>query len=287
MYGVIASVANGLLAGCIYGLAGVGLTLIFGVMRIINLAHGAMIALGMFSLYFLSSYLGWNPYAAAPAALALGFVVGMALYWVAVHRVIDQAELMSLLATFAVSMIVIGLGTVLLSTSPYNVQFSLPGLAFHGYTIPGHHILAAAAAIVIAAVLYFVLYYTRLGKAIRAVADNREAAELMGIPSARVLAIAFGIGTAIASVSGALIATLFPFTVLSGGGYELKSFVVTVLGGLGNPAGALLGGLLIGAIEGSVAPFVSVSWTPVIEFSLFVLILIVFPRGLFRIGGGR
>ena len=135
--------------------------------------------------------------------------------------------------------------------------------------------------------LYFVLYYTRLGKAIRAVADNREAAELMGIPSARVLAIAFGIGTAIASVSGALIATLFPFTVLSGGGYELKSFVVTVLGGLGNPAGALLGGLLIGAIEGSVAPFVSVSWTPVIEFSLFVLILIVFPRGLFRIGGGR
>ena len=75
--------------------------------------------------------------------------------------------------------------------------------------------------------------------------------------------------------------------MLSGGGYELKSFVVTVLGGLGNPAGALLGGLLIGAIEGSVAPFVSVSWTPVIEFSLFVLILIVFPRGLFRIGGGR
>ncbi len=88
-------------------------------------------------------------------------------------------------------------------------------------------------------------------------------------------------------MAGGLIATLFPFTILSGGGYELKSFVVTVLGGLGNPAGALLGGLLLGFIEGAVSPFVAVSWTPVIEFSLFVLILIAFPMGLFRVGRGR
>ncbi len=90
-----------------------------------------------------------------------------------------------------------------------------------------------------------------------------------------------------AGAAGALIATLFPFTILSGGGYELKSFVVTVLGGLGNPAGALLGGILLGLIEGGVAPFVDVSWTPVIEFTLFVLILLAFPSGLFRIGKGR
>jgi branched-subunit amino acid ABC-type transport system permease component len=123
--------------------------------------------------------------------------------------------------------------------------------------------------------------HTLLGKAIRAVASNREAAELMGIPSNRVLAIAFGLGIALAAVAGGLIATLFPFTILSGGEYQLKSFVVTVLGGLGNPAGALLGGLLLGLVEGGVTPFMAVSWTPVIEFGLFVLVLIAFPHGLF------
>ncbi|MGD8709057.1 MAG: branched-chain amino acid ABC transporter permease [Ectothiorhodospiraceae bacterium] len=287
MYGILASVLNGLLVGAIYGLAGVGLTLIFGVMKVINLAHGAMIALGMFGLYFLAGYLGWNAYASVPVVMAGGFLLGVGVYWIAVHRVIGRAELMSLLATFAVSMMVIGLGTAAWSTTPFNVHVSVPGVSFHGYTIPGNHILAAALAILVAAALYGFLYYTRLGKGIRAVANNREAAELMGIPSSRVLAIAFGLGIAIAAVAGALIATLFPFTILSGAGYELKSFVVTVLGGLGNPAGALLGGLLLGLIEGSVTPFISVSWTPVVEFTLFVLILIFFPQGLFRVGKGR
>ena len=103
----------------------------------------------------------------------------------------------------------------------------------------------------------------------------------MGIPSSQVLARAFGLGIAIAAVAGGLIATLFPFTVLSGSDYQLKSFVVTVLGGLGNPTGALAGGILLGLIEGGVTPFIAVSWIPVIEFALFVLILIAFPNGLF------
>jgi len=285
--GVLVSVINGLLVGAIYGLAAIGLTLIFGVMNVINLAHGAMIALGMFALYFITTGIGLSPYLALPVVFAGGFIVGVVVFWVAVHRVIGRAELMSLLATFAVSMMVVGLGTAAWSTSPYNVQVHLPGLTLGRYTIPGNHIVAAVAAVAIAALLYGFLYYSRLGKAIRAVASNRQAAELMGIPSAKVLAIAFGIGIAIAAVAGALIATLFPFTILSGANYELKSFVVTVLGGLGNPAGALLGGLLLGLIEGSVTPFVSGSWTPVIEFTLFVLILIAFPRGLFRVGRGR
>ena len=287
MTGIIVSILNGLLLGAVYGLAAIGLTLIFGVMKVINLAHGAMIALGMFALYFLTSGAGFNPYLGLPVVAVGGFLVGVCVYWIAVHHVIGRAELMSLLATFAVNMIVIGLGTAAWSTSPYNVQLSIPGVVIGAYTIPGNHIVAAVAAILVAGALYLFMYHTRLGKAIRAVASNRQAAELMGIPSSRVLAIAFGLGIGIAAVAGGLIATLFPFTILSGGGYELKSFVVTVLGGLGNPAGALLGGLLLGFIEGAVSPFVAVSWTPVIEFSLFVLILIAFPMGLFRVGRGR
>jgi branched-subunit amino acid ABC-type transport system permease component len=141
--------------------------------------------------------------------------------------------------------------------------------------------MAAIFAAIIAGLLYLLLYRTRTGKAMRAVANNREAAELNGIPTAQILASAFGLGVALAAVSGTLIATLFPFTVLSGEAYQLKSFVVTVLGGLGNPAGALLGGVALGLVEGLATPFLPVSWIPVIEFGLFVLCLIAFPRGIF------
>ncbi|HHJ07316.1 MAG TPA: branched-chain amino acid ABC transporter permease, partial [Anaerolineae bacterium] len=112
----------------------------------------------------------------------------------------------------------------------------------------------------------------------------RAAAELMGIPSTRILALTFGIGTMLAMISGGLISTFFSFNILSGGTYELKSFVIVVMGGLGNPTGALIGGLILGALEGVVPTFMPVSWVPVIEFVLFVLILMYRPKGLL---GGR
>lgn len=280
---ILASVIDGVLIGAVYGLAAMGLTLIWGVMKVINLAHGIIIVLGMFALYFLAAALGFPPYGVVPIVIALGLVFGVGLYWIAVHRIIGRPELMSLLATFAVNMVLVGLGTALWSTSPYNVPVSLPGLTWRGYTFTGTHIMAAVLAAVIAGLLYLLLYRTRIGKAIRAVAGNREAAELSGIPTRRILAAAFGLGVALAAVSGTLIATMFPFTVLSGESYQLKSFVVTVLGGLGNPAGALLGGIALGLVEGLATPFMPVSWIPIIEFGLFVLCLIAFPRGIFAL----
>ena len=281
MIGVLASIVDGVLVGAVYGLAAMGLTLIWGVMNVINLAHGAIIVFGMFGLYFLAAALGISAYAAIPGVLIVGFLLGVALYWIAVHRVIGQAELMSLLSTFAVNMVLIGLGTALFSTSPYNIPVSLPGVTWQSYTFTGTHIMAAVIAVAIAGLLYLLLYRTRIGKAIRAVSGNRGAAELCGIPTRQVLALAFGLGVALAGVSGTLIATLFPFTILSGEAYQLKSFVVTVLGGLGNPAGALLGGIALGLLEGIVTPFMPVSWTPIIEFALFVVVLIAYPRGIF------
>jgi branched-chain amino acid transport system permease protein len=281
MIGVIASLIDGVLVGAVYGLAAMGLTLIWGVMNVINLTHGATIVLGMFALYFLASALGLPPYGAVPVTMAVGFVVGVMVYWIAVHRVIGRTHLMSLLSTFAMNMVLIGLGTALFSTSPYNVPVALPGITWRGYTFTGTHVVAAALALLIAGLLYLLLHRTRIGKAIRAVADNREAAELNGIPTTQVLSFAFGLGVALAAVSGTLIATLFPFNVLSGGAYELKSFVVTVLGGMGNPVGALIGGVALGLIEGAATPFMPVSWTAVIEFVLFIAVLILFPRGVF------
>ncbi|HVA39086.1 MAG TPA: branched-chain amino acid ABC transporter permease [Candidatus Binataceae bacterium] len=283
MYGVIASIIDGILVGSVYGLAAMGLTLIWGVMDVVNLTHGSIIVAGMFGLYLLTSALGLPAYAALPPILIAGFFLGLVLYWVAVHRMIGRPPLMSLLSTFSVNLVLIGFGTALWGTVLFNVPVSLPGVTWQRYTFPGTHILAAVLTAVIAGALYVFLRRTRLGKAIRAVAGNRDAAELMGIPTTHVLSLAFALGVALAGVSGTLIATLFPFTLLSGDSYQLKSFVVTVLGGLGNPAGALLGGIALGLVEGLVTPFIPVSWTLVIEFALFVVVLVAFPGGIFAL----
>ncbi|MFZ3214213.1 MAG: branched-chain amino acid ABC transporter permease [Terriglobales bacterium] len=281
MSGILASMIDGLLVGAVYGLAAMGLSLIWGVMDVINLTHGSVIALGMFAMYLLFAAIATNAYVLLLPVIAIGLVLGTVIYWISVHRVVGQPMLMSLLSTFAVNMMVIGIGTAVWSTSPYNVNFSLPGITLGAYTFTGNHIAAAIAAVVIALALQWFLYHTRTGKAIRAVADNREAAELMGISTTLVLTIAFAIGIALAMTSGALVSTLFPFTILSGAVYQLKSFVVTVLAGLGKPFGALIAGVLLGLLEGVVTPFIAVSWIPLIEFGLFVIVLVAFPQGIF------
>ena len=281
---MLTSVVDGLMLGFVYGVAAMGMTLIWGVMRVINLSHGPLIALGMFGTYFLFMGLGLNPYLGLLLIAVVGLAAGFVIYGVAVHRVINAPYLSSLLATFAVSMMIIGVVTATLSTSPFNVDFSLGSVTAGPLTIPGTRVMAALAAIVVALLLNLFLYRTKPGKAIRAVSNNRGAAELMGIPSSRVLALSFGIGTMLAGVAGGLIATFFPFTILSGDTYQLKSFVIGVLGGLGNPIGALVGGLVLGLLEGIIPAFMPVSWVPVIEFALFVLVLLIRPTGLL---GGR
>ena len=283
MIGLLASILDGVLVGAVYGLAAMGITLIWGVMDVVNLTHGAMIVAGMFGVYLLVGATGIPVYAALLPVLVAGFLAGVALYWVAIHRVMGQPPLMSLLATFSVNLVLIGLGTAVWGTVLFNVPVSLPGFSLGRYTFPGTHLMAAALTAVIAGALYLFLYRTRAGKAVRAVAGNREAAELVGIPTTRILALSCGLGVALACVSGALIATLFPFTVLSGDAYQLKSFVVTVLGGMGNPTGALIAGIALGLLEGVATPFMPVSWTLVIEFVLFVVVLIAFPGGLLSV----
>ena len=276
--GILISLLDGLLIGFVYGLSAMGLSLIWGVMKVINLSHGAVMALGMFFSYQLFSR--FNPYLALPAVAVFGMLLGLMIYGVAVHRVISAPHLSSLLATFAVNMIIIGVGTAVFSTSPRNIDYSAGAVVLGDIRLPASRLLAAAVSIVVTSLLYYFLYRTRSGKAIRAVANNRVAAGLMGISPTRSLALSFSIGTGLAALAGGLIATIFPFTILSGGTYELKAFVICVLGGLGNPLGALLGGLILGGIEGVVPVFMPVSWVPVLEFGLFILVLVLRPGGL-------
>jgi len=277
---LIPSAIDGLMLGFVYGLAAMGLTLIFGVMKVINLAHGPVIALGMFAVLVLSQTFGLNPYIALALVLVLGLVFGVAIYFIAVDRVINAPELTTLLATFSVNLMIIGIGTVIFTTTPRAVDVDLGALRGGGITVLGTHIVSVLISIVVAAGLYALLFRTRVGKSIRAVANNRNAAELMGIDSRRMLALAFGIGTALAMTGGGLLSTLFSFTILSGTTYEVKSFVIVVLGGLGNPTGALVGGIALGLLEGVATVFIPVSWVPVLEYVIFVLVLLVRPSGL-------
>jgi len=277
---MLSSIIDGLLIGFVYGVAAMGLTLIWGVMRVINLSHGATMALGMFTTYLLFSDLAINPYLALVAVVVLSLLFGFLIYGAALHRVIQAGYLSTLLATFAVNMIIIGVGTAVFTTSPRNIDFSAGSFTIGGIILQGTRLLAALAAVVITSALYLFLYFTRPGKSIRAVSGNQAAAELMGISSSQVLALSFGLGTMLAAVAGGLTSTFFPFTILSGASYQLKAFVICVLGGLGNPLGALLGGLFLGGLEGVVPIFMPVSWVPVVEFVLFVLVLVVRPTGL-------
>ncbi|MCA9885667.1 MAG: branched-chain amino acid ABC transporter permease [Anaerolineaceae bacterium] len=277
---ILAFLVDGLLIGFVYGIAAMGLTLIWGVMNVINLSHGAIIALGMFGIYLLFSLFGVNPYIGVVLVALAGLITGMLIYAIAIHRVIDAPHLSTLLATFAVNMIIIGLGTSAFSTSPRNVDVALGSIEMGPVAFPATRAVAAVASVLVTGALYYFLYRTTLGKYIRAVTDNRAAAELMGIPSARILALSFGLGTMLAAIAGGLIATFFPFTILSGATYELKSFVICVLGGVGNPVGALVGGLILGSLEGVIPAFMPTSWVPVLEFILFVVILLVRPTGL-------
>lgn len=277
---LFASIADGFLIGFVYGLASMGLSLIWGVMGVINLAHGAVMALGMFGVYMFFSGLGLHPYLALPLVALVGLGFGSILYWIAVHRVIGAPHLSSLLATYAVNLILIGVGTTVFTTTPRAVDLNMGRLQVGAVTLLGTRLVAAIIALLVTGALYLFLYRTKPGKAIRAVANNRAAASLMGIPAARTLALCFGIGTMLAALAGGLIATFFPFTILSGSSFETKAFVICVLGGLGNPAGALVGGLILGAMEGIIPVFLPVNWVPVIEFVLFVLILLIRPSGL-------
>jgi branched-subunit amino acid ABC-type transport system permease component len=276
---LLASLPDGILLGFVYGVAAMGLTLIWGVMNVINLSHGPIIALGMFGTYLIFNKLGVNPYLGLFIVAPIGLLLGILIYTVAVHRVINAPHLSSLLATFSVNMIIIGLGTAVFTTSPYNVDFNMGSVSLGSTTLLGTRLIAALAAIIATGGLYLFLYRTRPGM-IRAVAQPC-CRKVDKIPSSRILALSFGLGTMLAAISGALIATFFPFSILSGGGYELKSFVIGVLGGLGNPVGALVGGLALGVLEAVVPAFMETSWVPVIEFGLFILVLLVRPNGLF------
>ncbi|WP_291492232.1 branched-chain amino acid ABC transporter permease [Desulfurella sp.] len=274
------AVISGVLIGLAYAIAALGLNLIWGVMKVINLSHGAFIAFGMFAAYMSVKLLGISVYTSLIPIFIAGLILGIVAFFVSLYRVLNAPELTTLLSTYSLSLILIGLGTFFFTTNPRAIDTHLGSIALGHFNISYARIIVGLISLMLALALYLFLFKTSLGKAIRAVSQNPTAAKLYGINTTLVLSISFGIGVAFASISGALIASLFPFTILSGGVYELKSFVICVLGGLGSPAGAILGGLILGLLENILSLKMPVDYMPFIEFSILVIILLIKPNGI-------
>jgi branched-chain amino acid transport system permease protein len=270
---------NGILLGGLYGLMALGMALVWGVLNIVNLAHGALIMLGGYCVYFLFTGAGIDPFAALPIAMLAMFVVGYMLQRFVLNLVIRSAQLNTLLITFGLEVVLTYLAQLAFSADFRTINPSYAGanVTLLGVTVPLVRLGAFATALVLAAALWILLARTRLGRAIRATAQNLTAARLYGVNPAQLYAITFGLGAALAGAAGGLYGMVSQVTPYMGATLTAKSFVITIMGGLENPFGIVLGGLVIGIAEALAAIYIGPTFTDAISFGLLVLILVLRP----------
>jgi branched-chain amino acid transport system permease protein len=277
-------VISGLLAGSLYAMVALGLGLIFGVMRVLNVAHGPLLMLGAYTTFWLFHWVGLNPYLSLLVSMPALFVVGVVLQRLLVRRVVDAPELSSLLLTFGVSIAIVNLAQLAFTSDLRSVEYLTGSFVLGPFAFSKSRVIACVFALVITAGAFYFLQRTRLGKAIRAVSQSREVAQVCGINVQGIHMLAFGVAAALAAAGGTLIAVMVAIQPEMGQVYTFKSFLVIVLGGAGNYPGALLGGLLLGLIEQLSSLFLTTQVNEAVAYILLVLVLLVRPTGLL---GGR
>ncbi len=278
------NLSNGVLIGAVYALIGVGLTLVFGVMRTINFAHGDFVVLGMYFAVVLNAALGLDPYLSLVVAIPLGFIVGALIQKLILTRVIDAKPETMMLATLGVSLVIGNLLLLVFGGEPksVNMPYASSTLVLGEIRISLVLLYAGLATLAVILALYLLLNKTEVGRAIKATAENRLGAELVGINTKKIQAIVFGLGMALAVTAGvSLIPLLFASPVTTGALFTLKAFVVTVLGGLGNIGAAIIGGVLLGVVEVMGASYLDSAYRDAYGLLVFVVVLLVKPEGLF------
>jgi branched-chain amino acid transport system permease protein len=278
---------NGLLIGGIYALISIGLTLIFGVVRIVNFAQGEFLMIGMFATFWIFSFFKIDPYLAVFIFVPLLFLVGVATERVIIKPILSAPPIAQIFSTFGLS-IVLQNGALMLWKSDYRSlegAYSNAVLNLGGLIINVPHLVVFLAAVFIVLVLFWFLKRTYLGKAMTAVAQDRESAELMGVDIDKIYMLAFGIGIGLEGLAGALIMPIYSTYPTVGFTFALIAFVVVVLGGLGSMVGAFLGGLVIGLVEAFAGFFISPELNTAIYFVIFILVLIIRPSGIMGMVG--
>jgi len=286
LLGLIETSVNGLLIGGVYGLAALGLSLIWGVMKVVNLAHGVFIMLGAYLGYGMYHVLGLHPLLSMLLAIPLGAGIGILLYRYLINRILEVAtneleqEMMCLLFTFGLSMMIYGAALNVWGSDLRGVPTLMPTIFLGDIAVPSSRFIAFISALVLGGLLYLFLKKTMIGKAIRAVTQNRNYVMLDGIDPVKIFQISFSIGLTYALMAGVVISLTYPVTPIMGVYYLLKCFTVVVLGGLGNPIGAFLGGLILGLAESYTSLFATYALSPAVAFITLLLILIFRPGGI-------
>ena len=276
------SALSGVLVGGVYALIGIGLTIVFGVMRVINFAHGDLLMIGMYLTYYVFSLLGIDPFLSIVIVIPLMFLFGVFLQRAFIQRVLDALPQNQILLTIGLGLIMSN-AVMLVFTSDYKIlstRYSSSSVMLGGLSISEPLFVSFLITAAITGALYWFLIKTDVGQAIRATAQDRDAEQLMGINVRRMGLIAMGIGAALAGTAGALISPTYYIYPQVGGAFTLKAFVIVVLGGMGSVVGATLGGVIIGAVESLAAVYVSSGLKELFVYLLFLIVLLVKPSGL-------
>jgi len=276
------TIINGLLLGGLYATASIGFSMVWGVMGVINLAHGGFIMIGAYVSYWAFSHFGLDPFFAIPLSMAVLFVLGYFLQAVFVNRVMRTSLLLSLILTFGIDMILINIVVLVFSSDfrSVNTGYSGSSLQIAGTLVPYVRLATFVFALALASAFYLFLRRTRAGQAILATALDKEIARLMAINPNRVYALTFAFGAALAGAAGALASMLFPISPSMGKEFIGAVFVITVLGGIGSIEGCVLAGLLYGLVQAFTSLVLGVNYQNVVAFAVFLTILILRPRGL-------
>jgi branched-chain amino acid transport system permease protein len=284
---LVQTLINGVLQGGVYAAAAVGLSLIFGVSGILNAAHGELVMLGAFATYWLFTLYHIDALLTLPISFALLFALGWALQYFLLNRTLGRPILLSLLVTFGISLVLVN-AALRLWTADYRmlrVPYFQQSLILGDFIVPLSRVVACVVAVAMVAGLSWLLAGTRLGRMIRATAQDREMAQMLGVNPRAVYALTFGLGAGVSGVAGSLVAFYTPVEPNMGLTYTLFAFAVVVLGGLGYTAGVIPGGLALGVAQALTETYLEAGLSLLVAFALLYAILRFMPAGI--MGKGR
>ena len=282
---ILMAIVSGALLGIIYGLIGIGMNILYGVMRIVNFAHGEFMMLGAYMAFTLNRSWGLSSLQSIVVILPLFFILGVVLHAIFYERIqrAEDPEIASFLIFFGVSLVITSVILLIWKADPRSVPlpFDRTSIFIGPIFLSTGRLASALICVLVILALSFFLYRTHTGKAVRAIIENRDAVSILGVDVHRVSALVFGIGLAIVAITGCLVTLSFPaITPVMGQTYTNIAFLVIVLGGLGTPLGALLGGLVYGLAESLSSVFLPVALSPVVAFVILIFMVMVRPQGL-------
>jgi branched-chain amino acid transport system permease protein len=279
---LLQTLASGVLIGLIYALVAIGLTMIFGVMDIVNFAHGEFLMLGMYSAFWLFALYALDPMITLPLTVLMLFGFGVLLYKLVIVRIINAPMLSQIFTTFGIMILLRGVAQFFWKSDFRSIENSAVSgtVKLLGIQLGKPQLVAGVGAVVVTGLVYFFLNKTRLGAALEATASDKEAARLMGIDSHKMFSLAWGIGAACAGAAGVLLSTFFPIFPDVGANFILLAFVVVNLGGFGSVTGAFWAGILVGVIEVMGGLLLGPQYKTAIVLVLFLGVLMFRPQGL-------